>query len=272
MKEEPLQKPSTPAIIAAIEANFAEEVAAFGRHLPGAVLHEDEAVRWFYTGMPTSAFNGVLHTHITSDAIDAKIAEVVTYFKERNVPLTWPVGPTTLPTNMATHLKAHGFTHTHDSTGMAVAVEALPEELPTPPDFRVTVVNNLEMLHVYSTTSMRGFASTEEGSRVYYETYSNIGFAEDGPWRHFVGWLNAEPVAVSSLLLHAGVAGVYGVTTIAEARRKGIGAAMTLAALREAQRRGYRVGVLSPSKMGLEMYKRLGFRTYCTMSFYRLAF
>lgn len=270
--EGPLRKPSTPAIIAAIEANFAEEMAAIGRHLPGAVLHEDEAVHWFYTGMPTSMFNGVLHTHITSDAIDAKIDEVVTYFKERNVPLTWPVGPTTLPTNMASYLKTYGFTHTHDSTGMAVALEALPSELPTPPNFRITAVNDLETLKAYSTTSMRGFGSTEESNRVYYETYSNIGFGQDVPWCHFVGWLNDEPAAVSSLLLHAGVAGVYGVTTLAEARRKGIGAAMTLAPLREAHRRGYHVGVLSPSEMGMGVYEMLGFRTYCTMSFYRLAF
>ena len=261
---------STPAIIAAIEANFAEEMAAFGRHLPGAELHEEAEMRWFYTGLPTSGFNGVLHTHITTDDIDAKIDGVVAYFTTRQVPFSWTIGPTTLPLNLAHYLKAREFTHIRDGTGMAADLQALPEEVAEPSNFRVEEVSDENMLQIYTTTSMKGFGSTEEYMRIYSDTYRVIGFGENLPWHHYIGWLNDEPVAVSSLLLHAGVAGVYGVATIPEARRQGIGAAMTLAPLREARRRGYRVGVLSPSEMGLGVYKRLGFRTYCTMSFYRL--
>lgn len=261
---------STPAIIAAIEANFAEEMAAFGRHLPGAELHEEAELRWFYTGLPTSSFNGVLHTHIAGNDIDAKIDGVMAYFRTRHVPFSWAIGPTTLPINLAHYLKAHGFTHIHDGTGMAVDVRTLPEAITTPANFCVEEVRNVDMLQTYSTTSMKGFSSTEEYVRIYSDTYRAIGFGENSPWHHYIGWLNDEPVAVSSLLLHAGVAGIYGVATIPEARRQGIGAAMTLAPLREARHRGYRVGVLSPSEMGLSMYKRLGFRTYCTMSFYKL--
>ena len=268
--EEILWKLSTPAIIAAIEANLAEEMATFGRYFPGAELHEDEEVRWFSTGLST-AFNGVLRTHITSDDIDARIDEVVGYFKRRHLPLTWPVGPMALPPNLASYLEAHGFTHSHYSTGMAADLQAMPEENVTPGDFRVEVVSNLALLETYTVTSTRGFGSTEEGTRIYHETYKNIGFGKHLPWQHFIGWLADKPVGVSSLLLHAGVAGIYGVATVPEARRQGIGAAMTLAPLREARQRGYRVGILSPSEMGLGIYKRLGFRTYCTLSFYRLA-
>jgi GNAT superfamily N-acetyltransferase len=267
-----LQKLSTPAIIAAIEANLAEEMATFGRYLPGAELHEDEEVRWFSTGLATS-FNGVLRTHITSDDIDAKIDEVVGYFKSRRLPLTWPVGPMALPTNLASYLLAHGFIHSHDGTGMAIDLQALHEESVenvTPSNFRVEVVSNLALLEVYTVTSTRGFGSSEEGTRIYHETYKNIGFGKHLPWQHFIGWLGDEPVAVSSLLLHAGVAGIFGVATVPEAQRQGIGAAMTLAPLCEAHQRGYRVGVLSPSEMGLGVYRRLGFRPYCTLRFYRL--
>src|SRR5450755_2644633 len=259
--DEILRNLSTPAIIAAIEANLAEEMATFGRYFPGAELHEDEEVRWFSTGLSTS-FNGILRTHITSDDINAKIDEVVGYFKMRHLPLTWPVGPTALPTNLASYLKAHSFTHSHDGTGMAADLQALHEEVVTPGNFRVEVVSSLALLEIYTVTSTRGFGSTEEGTRIYHETYKHIGFGKHLPWQHFIGWLADEPVAVSSLLLHAGVAGIFGVATVPEAQRQGIGAAMTLAPLREARQRGYRVGVLSPSEMGLGVYQRLGFRPY----------
>ena len=258
-----------PALLAAIEANFSEEMATFGRYLPGAELHEQAGLRWLYTSLPTAGFNAVLDTHVPTNAIDGTIESMIAFYQQRHVPFTWAVGPTTLPTNLGHYLKAHGFTLIRESTGMVVDMQILPEEVATPANFRVTEVRNLATLKIYTTTSMKGFGSTEEQIRIYFDTYHAIGFGADLSWQHYVGWLNDEPVAVSSLLLHAGVAGIYGIATVPEARRQGIGAAMTLAPLRTAQQHGYHIGVLSPSKMGLVVYQSLGFRTYCSMSFYR---
>jgi len=43
---------------------------------------------------------------------------------------------------------------------------------------------------------------------------------------------------------------------------------MTLAALGEARRAGYRVAILTASPDGVRIYRRIGFREYCTISRY----
>jgi len=80
--------------------------------------------------------------------------------------------------------------------------------------------------------------------------------------------LDNKPVATSLLFLAAGVAGIYAVSTIPEARRKGIGAFMTQYPLVQARSKGYKIGVLQSSKVGVGVYRSLGFQEYCKISEY----
>lgn len=98
--------------------------------------------------------------------------------------------------------------------------------------------------------------------------YRKAGLSDQGAWHHYLGYWNGEPVATTSLFLGAGVAGIYFVWTLPSARRQGIGAAITLAALQDARRLGYRLGILGASSMGYSVYQRLGFREYCKLEIY----
>ena len=80
------------------------------------------------------------------------------------------------------------------------------------------------------------------------------------PWRHFVGLLDRRPVSASRVLIADDVAMVHGVSTVPDARRRGIGSAVTVAALVAAREAGCRIGVLQASSMGQGPYRRLGFQ------------
>ena len=78
--------------------------------------------------------------------------------------------------------------------------------------------------------------------------------------QNFIAEIDEVTVGVSSLYLNEGLAGLYYVGTKEEERGKGVGTAVTLAAMQEAREREYEVGILGASKLGFSVYKRVGFK------------
>lgn len=74
-----------------------------------------------------------------------------------------------------------------------------------------------------------------------------------------VAYLDGRPAATATLVSVDSVAGVYGVATVEEARRQGLGRAVTLAVLHEGVRRGCDLAFLNPSELGYGVYAALGF-------------
>ncbi len=71
------------------------------------------------------------------------------------------------------------------------------------------------------------------------------------------------------LFCHSGIVSVHHVVTLPAMRRRGIGSAMTVHALREARDRGFRIAGLTSSPDGPNVYRPIGFRALCTFSRYR---
>lgn len=91
-----------------------------------------------------------------------------------------------------------------------------------------------------------------------------------GPMRIWIASLHGEPVATAALFEGAGVAGIFSVATVPEARGHGIGRAVTATVLTEAVARGHRLAVLGSSHLGYPVYRRLGFREVSRLRSYAL--
>ena len=85
--------------------------------------------------------------------------------------------------------------------------------------------------------------------------------------RTFLAIREGKPVATSTLMAEAGVAGLYNVGTVPDARRTGLGRLVSLAALAAGREAGYRVGVLQSSRLGEPVYQAIGFEQRCTFTF-----
>jgi GNAT superfamily N-acetyltransferase len=260
---------SAPALVAAIKANLFAWCRYVGSS-PKVELHDSPEVTWLLIGIPSTLLNAVLRTQAKPDCVEAIIEGTLAHFRSRSVTrLSWWVEPGTWPGDLGRHLAAHGLTYTESPTGMAVDLSALNEDVTAPSGLAIEHVRDTETLKEWAHASIIGCGLPETSVDTWFDAFAGLGL--DLPLRNYVGALDGEPVATSQLFVAAGVAGVYVVATLPEARRQGIGTAMTLAPLREARALGYRTGILHASGMGLGMYHRLGFREYCKLSRYAWA-
>lgn len=257
-----LQNFSEQSIIEAIEANSREFLLALGR-LGGGDERDDPALQRIIGGAPISYHNCVVSATLEAEAVDAAILASVQCLQAHNVAGSWHVGPSMRPPSLGERLLAHGFTQSGSEPGMAADLLTLPERISTPAGFVVERVRDVQELQVWTRILGMGFGEGEIEANRVGEMYRKAGLSDQGAWHHYLGRWNGEAVATTSLFLGAGVAGIYFVWTLPSARRQGIGAAITLAALHDARRPGYRLGVPGSSPIGYPVYQRLGFREYC---------
>jgi len=249
----------------AIEENGAEFLMAFGR-AAGAEVRDDGRMRWAIGNSPIDYFNCVVRADLAPKEADAEITASIERMRAHDVPGSWHVGPSMRPSDLGERLVAQGFEYGGDDIGMAIDLSALPEETPFPADFVVEPVRDEAGLPEWAAAFGSGFGIGPVEARWIEEMFRRLGFG--GAWRFYLGRLADEPVATSALFFAAGVAGVYCVSTVEPARRRGIGGAVTLAALREARDLGHTIGVLTSSEMGYGVYRGLGFVEYCGIGLY----
>ncbi len=247
----------TPTLLAErSEANFWAYFRGF-TCLPRMVMQEDDEVMWFVANSAPGNF--VFRARLTPERVKAKMGEIIAAMSAHDAGgATWSVFPHSQPPDLADHLLAGGWQSVGAEPAMLADLAAVEMTADLPPNFRLVRVNDEASLHDWYVASVEGFEATLGGGRPYYDAYACLGFGDNG-WAHYVGYLDDAPVTSSTLLLAEGLAGIYDVSTIPAARRKGLGRAITLAPMGEARAWGYRYAMLFASKEGHSMYRRIGF-------------
>ena len=199
---------------------------------------------------------------------DALIAATRADYAAHGSPHSWYVTPATVAAAAVRRaLATHGLAR-QDCVGMAADLDRLPD--PALPDAcTIEEVRGEAQQRAWGRTFVTGFGMPPAMAEAAQAALGAMPCGPGRPLRRYLARLGGEPVTSATLFLGGGAAGIYNVATLPAARGRGIGAAVTLAALREGRARGARVGVLHPSEMARSVYRRLGFAECCTWDCYR---
>jgi len=259
---------SAQALTSAIEANLLHHARVIATNLPQVDLHDESDVLWSATRIRDPYLNRVYWARFSREDADRRVGEILTHFVLRGLPLSWHVGPSTGPRELGTLLIDRGLTRLEDEVGMAQDLRSFREDAPPPSGLVIEPVAEKRALRSWVEVVAAGFGFPDTVASLIFELHRGIGSSEHSPWRLYLGLMDGEPVGTSRLFVSTGVAGVYHVATLPEKRKRGIGTAMTRAALREARSLGCDIAVLRAAQVGLGIYRKLGFRECCSFARY----
>ena len=120
-------------------------------------------------------------------------------------------------------------------------------------------VDDVAGLDAWEELQRRALDLDDTQTRAWRDAHDRA-LSADVPLRDWIAFLDGVPVAAAALFVGAGVAGIYNVATVPEARGRGIGRAVTAAALAEAVRAASAPPSSARPRWAIPVYRRLGFR------------
>jgi GNAT superfamily N-acetyltransferase len=234
-----------------------------------AFYHRDVERTRLTTRIPIAFLNVMYHVRFSPGLEGETIQDVIDLFAAGNVhEYTWWIGPELPGPELEADLNAAGLVRDDSAPGMFADLNAVPGILPLPEGTTLQPVETKAQLREWCQVLMDGFGAPQESAQEFYEVLAELGLKS--PARYYTALWQGKPSACAMLLVTGSIAGIYCVATLPEARGKGLGSAVTLAALHDARTLGCTASILQASPMGYPVYQKLGFRKVCDMGEYHL--
>jgi GNAT superfamily N-acetyltransferase len=252
-----LTNPTKDELVNVIHTNRNETFKSLWKDFNSEII-QGENWTIYRTGNPSRLLNGIIH-NCSNQQLIVKLDEIIPHFKKNNIPFQFFLAP---ENNVETHLDKileKGLTIT-TTPGMTLDLTKLQEiELNTDQRKIVKVTTDK---HIESASKIINEVFTP-GKNFYNLWKHHVSTAiKNKAFETYVALLNDIPVGVSEVAYFEGVAGIYTVATLPEARGQGIGTAITLAPLFDAKDLGYEWSILHSSKMGYNVYKKIGYQDF----------
>jgi GNAT superfamily N-acetyltransferase len=169
----------------------------------------------------------------------------------------------TTPKNLGSILEKFGFSNVYHQAGMAVELEDITNQVVTENELDIEIVEDKEHLKQWIDV-----VSTVFSIKIDFELLEYLLLEPEA--KFYIGILEGKSVTSLMLYLSSGVAGLHAVSTLKEYRGRRFGLAISIIALLDAYKMGYKVGVLQASALGERVYRKMGFQKYCDINTYAL--
>jgi len=209
----------------------------------------------YFTGHKSPLLNGLIYTKI-NDILQKTINEIFTFFEEQNTPFIWHTGSNILSKKLKEKLVKRNF-QIETLPGMALNLNIIPDKNKFIPNLEIIKIKNAEQIKWTTEVFCTVFDVKQNIVIDLLEASLNTQEID-----FYLGLLDGKPVSTSGVVYASGVAGIYFISTLIEARKRGIGTASTYKPLFDAKKRGFQWAILHSSEMGVEMYKKMGFEHY----------
>ena len=220
--------------------------------LPGALF--------LCTPIPLYLFNTVILTGQDRTAIDAAFKKAADWIADQGRPVLWRVSTTAASEDVRSLLEQLGLeSHGRDPAMLADLSSISP--MPQIEGFSIQTVRGGAERYDWAWLTCNAFELDADVCEAMSNCEAGIPESLHIDQPRYIGCLDGKAIAVSSLVMAAGLAGVYAVATLPEVRTRGIGTAMTLHAMAEGKRRGAKSAVLQATEMGKSVYEKIGFST-----------
>lgn len=223
------------------------------RQVPDGVLHEASGVGTYLTGAPARLFNQIVP--IDDSATDGAVADAVDRARRRGDRFC-VVLRDRIDDRLRNGLLDLGLT-AGGSSLPGMALDPIPGTGPPPPDgLDIGLIHDDAGLDEHALVASAAFGVPEPVGRLVTgrRLWERPGCAV------YLGSADGRPVTTGFTVRTGRTIGLYAIATLAEARGRGFGTAMTWRAIADGRAAGCDVAVLQASTMGRPIYERLGFR------------
>ena len=236
---------------AAVDRNFIATFRAFSRWIDGAVVRTIGEVEVVASLLPVTFFNAVFVTRpMSAGAPD--VAAAVALMRDLGVPFVVNIR-TDLDARTRADVAGLGLALGGTMPGMVMSPRPTPDG---PARLAIHRATGEARLADHRAVAAAGFGLPLDA----VERLMPAALLGDPAVRVYVGIEDGLPVASSMTVQTDEILGIYNVATVASARGRGYGTAMTWAAIANADP-GVDLVILQASAMGRPIYERMGFRT-----------
>lgn len=251
-----------------VEENVLAYYKGLAHSLSGQFFEQEHLV-WFSTGRRSLLrFNGVLRALVARESLSALTKPVLDYFFSKHLPFFWAEFPPGAAPGLREFLGSNGVSPlVRDIPAMQRSLKAVPAARLSD-KVEITLVKTERDQVDWLEVLMEGFPEPED-AREDFRQYLKYTLTESPTaWRHFLARWRGERCAISTLLCTLQAGGIYHVVTLPAYRGRGLGKALTLAAMQAARQIGYSTAVLFATSDGYPLYQKLGFETVVTADLY----